>query len=168
MLRPFTEEEYHAFYRGYVSDGMLRQGPYTYDREQVSRSYRYEYGGFRPDTVNYGILEDGRPVGAFQLKRINHERHSCEFGILLQNVEVKNRGIGTEALRIGLKMARDEYRIRTIRGDTMSVNLAMIALFRKCGFHLLEVVSSCYTLPDGQIADCLIFEKTYDQTEWRE
>ena len=156
-LRTFTEEQYHAFFRGYQSDPLMDPSPFRYNREQVSRSYQYNHGGFRENYVHLGIFMDGEPVGSFQLKRINREKGSCEFGIILQNDSCKNRGIGTEAIRLGMEAARDLYGMKTLIGDTMGRNKRMIRVFEKLGFQLTERIPASFELPDGQKEDRLVY-----------
>ena len=152
-LRAFTEPEYHRFFRNYEPDPRMTNDPFTYSREQISRSWRYNYGGFRPDYDHYGIFLDEEPVGAFQLKRISPENHRCEFGIILQNDRMKNRGIGTEAVRAGMEIARRKHGVQTLIGDTMGRNLPMRRVFEKLGFRLAETVPDAFMLPDGS-SDC--------------
>ena len=64
-LRTFTEAEYHAFFRRYQSDPMMDPVPFRYSREQVSRSYLYNHGGYRENYVHLGIFRDGQPVVSF-------------------------------------------------------------------------------------------------------
>ena len=156
-LRTFTEEEYHAFFRCYESDPLMDPVPFVYNREQVSRSYLYNHGGFREDYTHFGIFENGIPVGSFQLKRMDPEKKSCEFGIILQNDAVKNRGIGTEAIHAGMRLARDLYGMKTIIGDTMGRNVRMIRVFEKLGFRMTERIPGAFELPDGRKEDRLIF-----------
>ena len=156
-LRTFTEEEYHAFFRRYESDPMMDPVPFVYNREQVSRSYLYNHGGFREDYAHFGIFMDGVPVGSFQLKRMDPERKTCEFGIILQNDSVKNLGIGTEAIRAGMRLARNLYGMKTITGDTMGRNGRMIHVFEKLGFRMTERIPGAFELPDGQKEDRLVF-----------
>ena len=156
-LRTFTEEEYHAFFRGYESDPMMDSVPFVYNREQVSRSYLYNHGGFREDYAHYGIFEDGVPVGSFQLKRMDPVKKTCEFGIILQNDAVKNRGIGTEAIRAGMNLARGRYGMKTIIGDTMGRNSRMIHVFEKLDFRMTERIPGAFELPGGQKEDRLVF-----------
>ena len=94
-LRTFTEKEYHQFFREYESDPLMDPVPFVYNKEQISRSYAYNHGGFRENYAHYGIFLDGKPVGSFQLKRMDPVRKCCEFGIILKNDSVKNRGIGS-------------------------------------------------------------------------
>ena len=158
-LRTFTEEEYHQFFRRYESDPLMDPAPFHYNHEQVSRSYVYNHGGFRDHYVHLGIFADGLPVGSFQLKRIDPVRKTCEFGIILQNDRVKNRGIGTAAILEGIRIAREQYGVTTVIGDTMGRNGRMIHVFEKTGFVLTERISRAFDLPDGQKEDRLVFQK---------
>lgn len=159
-LRVFTEEEYHTFFRNYVSDPMMDPSPFCYNHEQISRSYAYNHDGFRNNYAHYGIFLDNVPVGSFQLKRIDKEKKQCEFGIILQNDSVKNHGFGTEAIRQGIKLAHEQFGIDMIKGDTMSRNKRMIRVFEKLGFTRTEVVTKAFTMPDGTKEDRLVYCKT--------
>lgn len=156
-MRPFTEVEYHQFFKGYVSDPLMDPTPFRYNREQISRSYVYNHGGYRDDYVHMGIFSDNQPVGSFQLKRMNPVTGSCEFGIILQNDRIKNQGIGTEAIRLGMKLARDRYGMRVLIGDTMGRNKRMIHVFEKLGFILTERIPSSFELADGSKEDRLVY-----------
>ena len=158
-LRTFTEEEYHAFFRRYRSDPLMDPAPFRYNREQVSRSYVYNHGGYRENYVHLGIFLDGKPVGSFQLKRMDPVKKTCEFGIILQNDRVKNRGIGTEAIRIGMEIARERYGMETMIGDTMGRNHRMMHVFEKLGVRLDERVAESFELPDGQKEDRLVYSR---------
>ena len=155
-LRTFSEEEYHDFFRHYEPDPWTSP-PYRYDREQVSRSYRYNHGGFRPDYAHFGVFEGNEPVGSFQLKRIDPEKKTCEFGIILLNEEKRGRGIGPEAIRLGLEIARDRYHVDTVYGDTMGRNERMRRVFLKTGFEQIETVKDAFTLWNGEKEDRLVF-----------
>lgn len=162
-LRTFTEKEYHCFFRGYESDPLMDPVPFVYNKEQISRSYAYNHGGYRENYAHFGIFLDGEPVGSFQLKRMDPERKTCEFGIILQNNAVKNRGIGTEAIRLGLEAARDRFGMNTVIGDTMGRNKRMIHVFEKLGFTLVETVPGSFELPGGVREDRLVFQKNLEE-----
>ena len=164
-LRTFNEEEYHAFFRGYVSDPLMDPSPFVYNYEQVSRSYLYNHGGYRPDYVHYGVFLDHEPVGSLQLKRMNQHNHSCEFGIILQNDMIKNKGIGTAALRKLMILAHKCYGINVMIGDTMGRNKRMIRVFEKLGFELIETIPDAFDLPDGRKDSRLIFQKNLTEEE---
>ena len=156
-LRTFSEEEYHAFFRHYVPDPAMDPSPFRYSREQVSRSYLYNHGGYRDDYEHFGIFLDGKPVGSFQLKRIDPGTKNCEFGIILQNDTYKNLGIGTEAIRKSMRIARDKYGMKTLTGETMGRNTRMIRVFEKLGFTLIEKAAGAYALSDQTRDDRLVY-----------
>ena len=124
----------------YVHDPIMDSSPFRYSREQISRSYLYNHGGFRPDYVHFGVFLDQIPVGSLQLKRMDRQKHSCEFGIILQNDDVKNR-------------------MEIMTGETMGRNKRMIRVFEKLGFERVETVPDAFELPDGQKEDRLIYRK---------
>lgn len=159
VLRIFDEEEYHAFFRQYVPDPLMDPSPFEYNREQISRSYLYNHGGYRPDYAHYGAFIGQKAVGSLQLKKIDQQKHTCEFGIILQNDEVKNQGIGTAAIRELIIIARDQYGIKTIIGNTMRRNKRMIRVFEKLGFELIETIAEGFDLPDGKKEDKLVYHK---------
>ena len=149
-MRTFSEEEYHQFFKGYVSDPLMDPSPFHYNREQVSRSYLYNHGGFRSDYVHMGIFS---------------EKRSCEFGIILQNDKCKNQGIGTEAIRQGMKLARDQYGMKYLIGDTMGRNKRMIHVFEKLGFTLMERIPASFELADGTKEDRLVYRINLTEVE---
>lgn len=167
-VRPFEEEEYHAFFRGYIPDPMMDASPFTYNHEQIACSYRYNHGGFRPDYAHYGAFLDQAPVGSLQLKRMDREKRACEFGIILQNDQVKNRGIGTLAIRQLMEIARDRHGMEIITGDTMGSNKRMIRVFEKLGFALAETVPNAFERSDGKRDDRLVYRKklTEETASW--
>ena len=69
-----------------------------------------------------------------------------------------NQGIGTEAIRQGLSIARDQFGMATVMGDTSSRNGRMIRVFEKLGFHLVESVKDAFFLVNGQPGDRLVYE----------
>ena len=162
-LSPFTEEQYHRFFRGYVQDPLMSSVPFRYNREQVTNSYRYNYGGFQKGYAHYGIFLEEEPVGCFQLKRIDPEKRVCEFGIILQSDRYKNRGIGTAAIRIGMEIARKEFGVRTVFGDTMGRNVRMRRVFEKLDFELCETVKDAVELSDSGFDDRLVWKKQLEE-----
>ena len=159
QLRTFTEEEYHRFFRRYQPDPMMDSSPFRYNREQISRSYLYNHGGYRENYVHLGIFLDDEPVGSFQLKRIDPEKKRCEFGIILRDDSVKDRGIGTEAIRLGIRLAKEKYQVSAVLGDTMGRNKRMIRVFEKLGFELKEIIPNAFERSDGSREDRLIYRK---------
>ena len=74
-------------------------------------------------------------------------------------IKDKDRGIGTEALILGLEIARTQYHIDYIFGDTAGRNNRMKRVFEKTGFELIETVPNAFELPDGRYDSRLIWKK---------
>ena len=166
-MKTFTEEEYHQFFMNYIPDPLMSTEPFYYSRENISRSYIYNHY-YRDHYAHYGIFLNGIPVGSFQLKRIDTVKKTCEFGIILQNDSVKNKGIGTEAIRIGLNIAKDVFSINTVYGDTSGRNKRMQRVFEKLGFILIETVQNAYEYENND-RDCrLVYKKTINNSEEEE
>ena len=164
-IRTFQEEEYHAFFRGYEPDPLTDHAHFSYSREQVDRSYRYNHGGFREDYVHFGAFLRDVPVGSLQLKRMDRQHRSCEFGIILQKDSLKDRGIGTAAIRKLMEIARDRYGMETMIGDTMGRNARMIRVFEKLGFELIETVPDAFERSDGGKDDRLVYARKLTEDE---
>lgn len=166
-LRAFTEEEYHVFFREYQPDLIMdpSSSPFVYNYEQVSRSYRYNYGGFRDHYIHYGVFMDQRPVGSLQLKRINDKEKSCEIGIILQNESIKDLGIGTEAIRMAIQKAIHQLGLEYMIGDTLESNKRMIRVFEKLGFQLKERIPDAFRLSDGRKTGRLVYIKRITEAD---
>ena len=141
MLRPFTRAEYHDFYEEYESDPLMDPRPYRYSWEQTERRFDAELArvAWYP---SFGIfLPDGYPAGCLSLKRIDRENGCCEIGIILQHDGLKGQGIGTQAMREGIRLAREQYGVRRIMADTAGCNLRMQHVLEKLGFRLSERIA---------------------------
>lgn len=162
IFRKPSEEEYHAFFRRYESDPVLDAHPFVYSREQVSRSYHYQYDLLRNDYRHYGIFLDHNLIGCFQLKRIDKVKRKCEFGIILRDRTVRGHGYGTQAVKEGMSIANKQFDVRYYSGDTMSLNIPMRKVFIKLGFALIETVPSAFMIR-GIAADRLIYQKDLEE-----
>ena len=90
----------------------------------------------RPSTWRtFIVLYAGRPVGVVNLGQTEH--WSCEIGYYLGEVSLWGSGIGKEAVRLGLKYAKEimgkEYCHTTIKDD----NERSIKLVKSLGFECL-------------------------------
>ena len=158
-LRPFTKEEYHTFFKGYKPDAEVDPSPFVYDPVQIEKSYEYNHGGSRENYEHLGIFLDGIPVGSFQLKRIDTAGRKCEFGLILRDEQVRNRGVGSEAIRLGMEMAKEKYGILHLWGDTMGRNKRMQRVFGKLGFRVVSIIVDDFSLYDGSLEDRLVYVK---------
>lgn len=126
---------------------MMDPLPYRYQFTNVDRSYDYDLS--RMDWYpTFGIFVQEQPIGILSLKRIDHSKHSCEIGLMLQNDSCKNQGYGTKALQLAMTLAVEKYGIQSIWADTMGCNTRMQHVLEKLGFTLVERIPQIYRLPD--------------------
>lgn len=145
ILRPFTREEYHDFYRRFVIDPIMDTRQYDYQFTHVDKCFDYDQS--RMDWYpTFGIFVDGVSVGTLALKRIDREKQRCEIGIMMVNDSCKGRGYGTAAMRQAIRIACRDYHVRHIFADTMGSNLRMQHILEKLGFQLIERIPHVYVL----------------------
>lgn len=149
VLRPFTREEYHDFFRRYVPDPVMDPYPYRYSYEHVDRCFDYDESR-RDRYPTFGIFADDASVGSLSLKRIDRAAKKCEIGLMMVDDACKNRGYGTEAMRLAMDKAVSEYGVAHIWADTMSGNTRMQHVLDKLGFRLVERVTNVFDMPGGK------------------
>lgn len=150
-LRPFTREEYHEFFRGYVPDPLMDPHPYHYQKTHVDRNFEYDEAR-RSWYPTFGIFASDAIVGTLSLKRIDHAAQKCEIGLMMMNDACKNQGFGTAAMRLAMQMAQTEYGMKSIWADTMGSNTRMQHILEKLGFQLVERIENVYDMPHGKEA----------------
>lgn len=149
ILRPFTRDEYHDFFRRYVADPVMDPQPYCYSFEHVDRAFDYDES--RQEWYpTFGIFVDNVAVGSLSLKRIDKAARKCEIGLIMVDDSCKNRGYGTAAMQLAMKKAAEEYGVAHIWADTMGGNTRMQHVLDKLGFCLVERVPQVYNMPHGR------------------
>ena len=145
-------------------EGMTEQ--FTYER--VVKEYRES----AEEQVEQCIIEyDGKAIGFCQFCILNAqyyevpqiqydkfvEESDVVYGIdiFIGEVEYRNRGIGTEALRLLMKALFENYHADVLMIDPKVHNTRAIRCYHKCGFRDLFVVPK-RELQDGIYHDSLI------------
>ena len=146
-LRPMTRDEYHDFFRRYQADPMMDPAPYRYQFTHVDKSYDYDQA--RKDWYpQFGIFLGHEAIGMLALKRIDRDKQRCEIGLMMVDDTYKNKGFGTQAMREGIRVAREEYGVRHLYADTMGCNKRMQHVLEKLGFQLIERICGIYHFGD--------------------
>lgn len=73
-------------------------------------------------------------IGQIQLKRISPEKKEATLGIHLQKDQYKNKGYGTQALRMILHYGFTQLHLQTIYADCVKQNLRSRHVLQKIGF----------------------------------
>ena len=88
------------------------------------------------DEATFGIieLETDKLLGSISLEDINHINRTATLGIFIGDKEVRNKGYGTEAIRLILDYGFNYLNLNNIKLDVMEFNERAIACYKKCGF----------------------------------
>ena len=79
-------------------------------------------------------LEDNKLIGTIGLHNIDHINRRATFGIFIGDKSVRNKGYGTEAIRLILEYGFKYLNLNNINLDVMEFNERAMACYKKCGF----------------------------------
>jgi RimJ/RimL family protein N-acetyltransferase len=100
------------------------------------------------------LLDDGRPIGAADLRDIDLENGRADFGIVIGEKDEWNRGYGTEALAAICDFGFGQLRLERIALDVFAGNLRAQRSYEKAGFVLEGTLRHAH-YGDGQFTDVL-------------
>lgn len=105
-----------------------------------------------------------RPVGHANLRDINHQHRTAEFGITIGDPSDRGTGYGTEATRLILDYAFTALGLHNVLLDTTEFNAAAIRAYQKAGFKEIGRRRQAHfmggRLWDVVLMDCLAEEFT--------
>lgn len=131
-IQPMTRQMCHEFYKGFQNDPAIgHYYEYVYSPEIADRYYDKNSV---PDRKLFAILVDGVIVGECKLKDIDYDKCECSMGIHLQNDSVKEKGYGTQAERLILKLAFEELGMVAVNADAALKNTRSQHVLEKVGF----------------------------------
>lgn len=86
--------------------------------------------------ANFGIvkLENDKLIGGCGIERINNINRTGTIGIFIGEKQEREKGIGTEAIRLLLDYSFNYLNLHNIKLDVLSFNERAIACYKKCGF----------------------------------
>ena len=90
--------------------------------------------------------EDNKVIGNMGLHDINHLHGTATLGIFIGDKDGRNKGYGTEAVRLILDYGFNYLNLKNIRLDVMEFNERAIACYKKCGFKEYGRRRKCYFL----------------------
>lgn len=82
-------------------------------------------------------VDGPRPIGYANLRDIDHQHGTAEFGITIGDPADRGRGYGTEAVRLILDYAFTALGLTNVLLDTVEFNQAGQRAYEKAGFHLV-------------------------------
>lgn len=111
------------------------------------------------EEANFDIitLKDDKMIGAISLKEINHLHGTATVGIFIGDKAEREKGYGTEALRLLLDYGFNYLNLQNIFLSLMSFNDRALACYKKCGFLEIGRRRKCLYL-DGNYYDKIFMD----------
>lgn len=120
--------------------------------------------GERQGWIGFAIYELAtlRPIGHANVRDIGSVHRTAEFGILIGEKDCRGKGYGTEATQLVLDFAFSALGVHNVWLDTLSLNPAAIAAYRRAGFREIGRRREAYRIGDRVydvvLMDCLATE----------
>ncbi|MDI6600290.1 MAG: GNAT family protein [Thermoanaerobacteraceae bacterium] len=137
-LVPFTEEYYEKFVeirnsedaRDYKIPGV----PYPVTVESVRE--RAQRDKDRKQSGEFAIIlnESREYIGNISYHDVDWKNRNCEIGIGIDGEENRNRGLGTEAIRLLLDFLFNEINMHRVYLHVYDFNERAVRCYEKCGF----------------------------------
>ncbi|MDO5379080.1 MAG: GNAT family protein [Clostridia bacterium] len=87
------------------------------------------------DSIWFTITDfDGNTIGETGLLRMWPAWNCTDLSIIIPNPEMQHKGYGTDAIRIMLDMAFDQYHMNRVSIGVVGLNTYALAFYRKIGF----------------------------------
>ncbi len=135
-LMPYTNDRCHEVYKNYVSDPLMTFDQFFYDKKRVDQYYELKVKD--PTRCFFAIVSDDRAVGEIQLKYINEVDKYGTLSIIIATDEYKNKGIGTEAIKLILKFATESLQFNKVYADAIHRNSRSQHVLEGIGFKFIR------------------------------
>jgi RimJ/RimL family protein N-acetyltransferase len=102
-------------------------------------------------------LEDDKMIGTVCIENISHTDRIGTLGIFIGDMESRDKGYGTESIRLILDYAFNYLNLNNIKLDVKAFNERAIACYKKCGFKEIGRRRKS-TFVDGKYYDTVIMD----------
>ena len=156
ILRQQREEDEEFFAYWFNQPLIMFQCGFTEptDKEAELR-YITEYHR-SDDSVWFTITDiDGSVIGETGLLRMFPAWHCTDLTIIIPDPEKQNKGYGTEAIRLMLDMAFNEYGMNRVSIGVVGLNTDALEFYKKVGFRQEGIQEQGYYY-DGEYSDFIM------------
>jgi len=91
-------------------------------------------------------FEDDKLIGTIGLHSIDNINRCATLGIFIGDKSGRNKGIGTEAIKLVLEYGFRYLNLKNIKLDVLEFNQRAVACYKKCGFKEYGRRRKCYFL----------------------
>jgi RimJ/RimL family protein N-acetyltransferase len=167
-LRAYEKSDADALYRWFSDEEVTRWlGPPNFPSLAQQEKF-IELAQASGDDAKYFAIEtlDGKLVGDTGIRNIDWKSRKAEFFITIGEKQLWDKGFGTDALRIVIRLAFDKMNLNRIWLTVLADNPRAVRCYEKCGF-VREGLLRQESFVDGKYRDVFmmaLLREDYDRT----
>ena len=136
ILREQRVEDAKFFAHWFNQPRIMFQCGFTEHTDEEKERVRITGDHQSEDAVWFTITDpDGNIIGETGLLRMWPAWHCTDLSIIIPDPEMQNRGYGTEAIRLMLDLAFDQYEMNRVAIGVVGENANALAFYKKIGFR---------------------------------
>ena len=153
----------HEIDQKFLSMFLNSEGKNRYFRRSGKEFTREELIKFCEDGLAHGDVfyyairarDDDQIIGAVRIGPIDFANSVSDMVTLVGDVKARGKGLGTEAIQLGNKVAFERHHIRKLHGGLVEHNIGSLKAYTRAGWHETGRLKD-HCLIDGQLADWII------------
>jgi RimJ/RimL family protein N-acetyltransferase len=136
ILAPLTQEDSHLMFLWINDHESVSLNSYYMPVHEKSHLQWFDKIQQQTDVIIFGIRrrEDNQLIGYCQLRDIHPIHHNAELRIRLGEKGTRNKGYGTDAVRLLVEFGFDNLNLHRIYLTVLANNSAAIHVYEKIGF----------------------------------
>jgi len=167
-LRAYEKSDADALFRWFADEEVTRWlGPPNFPSRAHQEKF-IELAQASSDDAKYFAIEtlEGKLVGDCGLRFIDWKSRKAEFFITIGEKQFWGKGLGSDALRIVIRVAFDKMNLNRLWLTVLVDNPRAVRCYEKCGF-VREGLLKQESYVDGKYRDVLLMallRENYDRT----
>jgi RimJ/RimL family protein N-acetyltransferase len=165
-LRAYEKADAEALFRWFSDEEVTRWlGPPNFPSRAQQEKF-IELAQASGDDAKYFAIEtlDGKLVGDTGIRNIDWKSRKAEFFITIGEKQCWDKGFGTDALRVVIRLAFDKMNLNRLWLTALADNPRAIRCYEKCGF-VREGLLQEESFVDGKYRDVHVMALLRDDYE---
>lgn len=137
-LRPITIEDTDLMVkwrnRDFVKRNYINQSEFTREGHLKWMETRVQTG----QVIQFIILENDRPIGSVNMKDVDYEKGTAEYGIFIGERDALGKGYGSETAKQVVRLAKEKYHLKKLFLRLYEDNIPAYRSYLSAGFKTIE------------------------------
>jgi len=109
-------------------------------------------------------IKDDQMIGTVSLENIDNINRTATLGIFIGDKNYRDKGYGTEAIKLILEYGFKYMNLNNIKLDLMAINTRALKCYEKCGFKEYGKRRKCIFI-NGKYYDCISMDILAEEFE---